>query len=149
MANEKFNIKKTVLNKENYKKVIDNSFNELIPPPEEVVVVPTVEDFFTLYNELFFDIPKNGENSHETIVNRSSEYIGEAQISEEIEALVDEINLLREELNEANENIRALTSGGVEGGTEGALADLGEGSNIISAAPVSTTSTTSNTSTGY
>jgi hypothetical protein len=32
--------------------------------------------FFENYDVLFFEIPKTGDNSHETLINRSSEYIG-------------------------------------------------------------------------
>ena len=109
MAKEKFNINKTTLSKSKYEKVIDNAFTELVPPVEEVVVAPTTDEFFVLYDQLFYDIPKEGDNSHQTLVERSSEYIGETRVSSEIEALVEEINQLREELNTANQTILDLT----------------------------------------
>lgn len=69
----------------------------------------SIEEFFSLYDKLFYNIPKEGElNSHETLVNRSSEYSQTQHINSEIEELVSEITTLREEIlnlkiNEVNE----------------------------------------------
>lgn len=110
MAKERYNIGKTYLNKENYPKIIDNRFTQLAPPVPEPVVEPTVDNFFQLYNDLFYDIPKEGEtNSHQFLVNQSSEYIGNEALSEEIEALIAEIDNLRTQLLDANEQIVELT----------------------------------------
>ena len=109
MAEERYNIKKTKLNKQNYPKIIDNRFTQLAPPIPEPVVEPTVDNFFELYNDLFYDIPKTGEtNSHQFLINQSTEYAG-GGLSEEIEALISEIDNLREQLLEANEKILELT----------------------------------------
>ena len=52
-----------------------------------------------MYNELFFDIPETGPtNSHEFLIQRSSEYINFEPNNEEIQALQDEIAQLRTEL---------------------------------------------------
>ena len=57
----------------------------------------TVDDFFTIYNNLFFIIPKFGEiNSHEYLIKESSDYIDYKANQEEIQALLDEIAELRE-----------------------------------------------------
>ena len=57
----------------------------------------TVEDFFTIYNNLFFIIPKYGEiNSHEYLIKESSDYIDYQANQLEIEALLEEIAELRE-----------------------------------------------------
>ena len=57
-----------------------------------------VEDFFTVYENLFFNIPQTGEtNSHEYLVKQSSEYIGFQQQNETIQELLDEITELRQE----------------------------------------------------
>ena len=110
MAERKYNIKKTYLNKDNYTKVIDNRFTQLAPPTPEPVVAPTVDNFFQLYNDLFFDIPKEGEiNSHQFLINQSTEYTQGEITSEEVEALIAEIDNLREQLLEANEQILELT----------------------------------------
>ena len=107
---KKYNIGKTYLNKQNYPKIIDNSFTQLAPPTPEPVIAPTVDNFFQLYNTLFYDIPKEGENnSHQFLINQSSEYIGNAATSEEIEALIAEIDNLRQQLLDANERNLELT----------------------------------------
>lgn len=57
----------------------------------------SVEDFFNIYNNLFFIIPKYGEiNSHEYLIKESSDYIDYKANQEEIQALLDEIAELRE-----------------------------------------------------
>ena len=57
----------------------------------------TVEDFFNIYNNLFFIIPKYGEiNSHEYLIKESSDYIDYQANQLEIEALLEEIAELRE-----------------------------------------------------
>ena len=57
----------------------------------------TVEDFFNIYNNLFFIIPDLGDtNSHEFLIKESSEKIEYQANQEEIQALLDEIAELRE-----------------------------------------------------
>jgi hypothetical protein len=98
---DKIDLNKTVFEKREYNKVIDTSFNQLtlksIPPP-----IPSadasIEQFFKMYNELFYDIPEFGEtNSHEYLIKQSSAYIGFQQENEDIQALLDEIASLRQE----------------------------------------------------
>lgn len=95
-----------VLGANTYPKVIDTRFTQLVPPepiPEEAV---TVEQFFQLYDELFFQIPVTGEiNSHEYLVKTSAEYIGGDVISDNEKALLEEINSLRQQLLEANQSL--------------------------------------------
>jgi len=110
---DKFNLNKTLFNKKDYQKTINTQFTELVPPPPEVVIEPTVEDFFQLYDQLFFEIPKNGNtNSHEYLVKRSSEYINENFVSEEFLALIEEVTDLREQLLDARKEIADLTISG-------------------------------------
>ena len=51
-----------------------------------------------MYNNLFYEIPQRGENSHETLIVRSADYIDYVFENETIEALQREITQLREEL---------------------------------------------------
>jgi hypothetical protein len=98
---EEINLNKTVYNKGTYSKVIDTSFSQLGVKTiqEQLEDQPTVNDFFILYNELFYDIPENGEvNSHEYLIKQSTEYIKFDEINEEIEALQQEITQLRIDL---------------------------------------------------
>lgn len=109
MNSKNFDIQKTSYAKSTYTQVIDNSFTQLVPPPPEVVVEPTVDEFFVLYNNLFFDIPKTGEtNSHEFLIQKSSEYIDKDPLSEEFKALLEEVNNLRQQLLDANKEIIEL-----------------------------------------
>jgi hypothetical protein len=111
MKEERFNIAKTSYPKSQYTKVIDNSFTQLVVTPEEPPAPPTVGEFFEIYNELFFDIPKKGEtNSHEFLIKESTQYVGDGPISDEVEALLEEINSLREQLLEANQKVLELTT---------------------------------------
>ena len=58
----------------------------------------TVEDFFTLYDNFFFEIPKEGDiNSHRFLFKESGDYINAELINEEIQALLQEIVELRQE----------------------------------------------------
>jgi hypothetical protein len=61
--------------------------------------LPSVNQFFDYYNQLFFDIPKFGEtNSHEYLIKTSQEYIGvSAVVNDELQALINEITELRQE----------------------------------------------------
>jgi hypothetical protein len=111
---ENINLNKTVYNKAQYEKTIDTSFNQLGVQTiqEQLDQQPTVEEFFALYNELFYDIPENGStNSHEYLIQQSSEYINFDQNSAEVEALQQEISQLRIELLEAQKQIVELQTG--------------------------------------
>jgi hypothetical protein len=92
---------KQVYDKNQYQKVIDTSFTQLVQPTITSTdsVLPSVNQFFDYYNQLFFDIPKFGEvNSHEYLIKTSQEYIGTTNIvNDEIQALIDEVTELRQE----------------------------------------------------
>lgn len=104
-----FTLDKTLYNKRDYNIFIDTSFTELVPLQEELPSSLTVSDFFALYNTLFFDIPKNGEtNSHEYLIQQSSEYLGKGFIETDIQPLIDEITFLRQELLETKQQLTSL-----------------------------------------
>lgn len=93
-----------------YPQIIDTSFNQLIPPTSSLINVITVPEFFAAYDNLFYEIPVEGDiNSHTYLVTRSSEYIGTTVQNDEINGLLEEINSLRQELLEANQTILDLT----------------------------------------
>jgi hypothetical protein len=83
-----------------YNKAIDTNFTELISPTLAVTAsVVTVSDFFSYYDQLFFDIPVSGSiNSHTYLVQRSQQYIGGSVIDAEKQALIEEINSLRQQI---------------------------------------------------
>tara|TARA_R110000824_G_scaffold265704_3_gene454593 strand:- start:360 stop:794 length:435 start_codon:yes stop_codon:yes gene_type:complete len=111
---ENIEFSKQVFNKNQYNKVIDTSFKQLgvKQPQEQIDETPTVNDFFLMYNELFYDIPETGvTNSHEYLINQSSEYINFEPNNEEIEALQNEIAQLRTELLDTQRNLIEAQTG--------------------------------------
>ncbi|WP_286984185.1 hypothetical protein [Haliea sp.] len=96
---ENINLNKEVYQKDQYTKVIDTSFSQLVDTTPEVgTPITTVPEFFELYNELFFEIPKTGTQSHEELIKQSSEYIGFSPLNDQIQALLDEVTDLRRQL---------------------------------------------------
>jgi hypothetical protein len=91
-------IKKTVFSKDNFEKVIDRSFKTFAQPPE-VEEQLTVQQFFVEYENLYYDIPPEGEtNSHQYLIQKSSEIVDFDKNTDEIQPLLDEIAQLREEI---------------------------------------------------
>jgi hypothetical protein len=102
----RINLNKTLFDKIKYPKTIDTSFKELLPTPqEEIVTTLTIEEFFEAYDNLFFEIPKTGLNSHNTLIQKSSEYVGDEQVNEELDALYAELASLREQLLETQKEL--------------------------------------------
>ena len=104
MAEERLDLRKEIFNKAQYIKTINTSFDELgsTTITEDLQVQPTVEEFFGLYNSLFYDIQALGEtNSHQYLAKTSGEYINFDSISAEVQALQAEIAQLRENLLKA------------------------------------------------
>jgi hypothetical protein len=105
------NLKKTNFNKEQYPRVINTQFTQLVSVSQSLAQVPTptVNEFFSLYSQLFYDIPERGTtNSHEYLIKTSTAYIGLEDIRPEIEALQAEITSLREQLLESQQEIADL-----------------------------------------
>lgn len=100
----KIQIHKTVLKKEEYNKVIDNTFQTFV----ETVPITTQEsitNLFDLYSKLYYEIPINGEeNSHEFLIKESSKLVQLEKDVTDIQPLLDEINDLRERLLLANQD---------------------------------------------
>jgi hypothetical protein len=78
---------------------LDEEFKELFP------VVYEKEDFFSIYNNKFYEIEKEGPLSHATLVERSARYAGifdkgfEAPVNEELNDLKEQIKDLHEEID--------------------------------------------------
>ena len=111
---EEINLNKIVFRKTQYSKVIDTSFNELGVKTiqEQLDEQPNIEEFFSLYNELFYDIPELGAtNSHEFLIKQSSEYIDFDETNEIIEELQKEISQLRTELLDSQKRVVELETG--------------------------------------
>lgn len=109
----KVDTKKQVFNKAEYEKTINTSFNDLgvTSITDDIANTTTTEEFFQLYDELFYEIPLLGDNSHEYLVKTSGEYINFDQNNELIEALQQEITALREENLNKDIQIAELESG--------------------------------------
>jgi len=105
---ENINFNKIVYKKRNYLKTIDTSFKELGVKTiqEQIDEQPTVQEFFDMYNTLFYEINEFGStNSHEFLIKTSQEYIGAEQDNEIIELLQAEIASLREELLDSQKRL--------------------------------------------
>lgn len=130
MAEERLDLIKDVFNKAEYIKTINTSFNELgtTTITEDQQLQPTVEEFFVLYNSLFYDIPALGEiNSHEYLVRTSGEYINFDEISDEVQALQAEISQLRSDLLSAQmQNVRTVAQQAGDSNTNEVLEILDE-----------------------
>jgi hypothetical protein len=105
-------LNKRVFSKNQYQKVIDTSFTQLVPL-NQIDTIPTssvsVDQFFEYYNQLFFDIPKFGEvNSHEYLIKTSQEYVGTTFQSDEIQALIDEVTFLRQQNLELQQQYQVI-----------------------------------------
>ncbi len=110
MTNQRINLEKKVYDKDDYQKTIDTSFKELLPLiPEEEVDSISIEQFFQYYNNLFFEIPKKGNNSHNTLIQQSSEYVGDEKSNAELEALYKEVTELRQQLVTSQLELTELT----------------------------------------
>ena len=99
---EEIILNKTVYDKNQYQKVIDTSFTQLVNVTSSLTAsLPTisVDQFFQYYQDLFYIIPKLGDiNSHEYLIKTSTDYIGTSQqTNDTIQALVEEVTSLRQE----------------------------------------------------
>ena len=122
---DRLDLVKDVFNKAEYIKTIDTSFSELgsTSITEDQQIKPSVEEFFGLYNSLFYDIPALGEtNSHQYLIRTSGEYINFDEVNDEIQALQAEIAQLRSDLLTAQmENARIQASKSEDTATNEAL----------------------------
>ena len=96
-------LNKETYSKPQYERTINTSFTQLgVTTQADAPVLPTVDEFFQYYTELFYQIPKEGAiNSHQYLVEQSSTYVGQQQQLEEIKALQEEITELRTQLLES------------------------------------------------
>tara|TARA_R110000772_G_scaffold211334_1_gene321916 strand:+ start:528 stop:1319 length:792 start_codon:yes stop_codon:yes gene_type:complete len=101
MAQENVKIEKKVYGAKSASDVIDRSFSELLKSKEPI----NVDKLFRLYNELFYDIPKEGEKSHTTLIVQSTDFVRNFidPKDAEIDALLERIIDLEEELVSVND----------------------------------------------
>lgn len=105
---KKVQIQKTVLDRTEFKETIDRNF-KFFKVPEPVIDPDTVGELFRLYDKLYLDIPIEGETqSHQYLVERSSELYKVDRQLESIQPLLDEIAQLRLQTLESNRRILEL-----------------------------------------
>jgi hypothetical protein len=97
---QQINIEKQVFDKDQFGRVIDTRFSQLLNQQQtEENLVFSIEDFFELYESLFYQIPKEGDNeSHRYILEKTAEYLGVIVSQDDIQALLDEITNLRQQV---------------------------------------------------
>jgi len=140
---KKIDTKKRVFNKDQYPKTINTQFSELgiTPIADAIAQTPTVEDFFKLYDELFYEIPALGQtNSHQYLVITSGEYINFEENNEMIEALQQEITSLREELLNTQIEL-AETVSGTQLNLTSSLSPSNSSTNVASSTSTATSGT--------
>ena len=71
MAEKNIKLEKTVYGTESADRVLDRKFTELIQEKEPV----DIKKLFRVYEELFFDIPKRGTQSHAALIKQSFDYV--------------------------------------------------------------------------
>jgi hypothetical protein len=158
----KIDLVKNVYQKVNYPRIIDTKFSELgtVSVTDQIDATPTTNEFFDLYNSLFYEIPSYGDiNSHQYLIETSAEYIDFTPNQEEITALRAEITDLRRQLLEAQVATAEALSGekfdlDVNSINDAAIADNQEFANIMdtigelpsSPTEANTTNTTGTTS---
>ena len=91
------------LEKEQYgsislKNSINTSFTEFARPP----IDEDIGQFFQIYREIFYDIPKRGEQSHTTLVEEGKDYIEDYVDPKDttILALTNKVEALQEQIQE-------------------------------------------------
>ena len=105
-------IQRTVFDKDQFTKVVDTNFSQLINTQSlEEQPSFTLDDFFQLYGDLFNQIPIEGDtNSHRYILQREAEYLGVQIDKDDLQALLDEITSLRQEVLDSQTIINDLTN---------------------------------------
>jgi len=103
-------VQKTVFNKDSFGRLINTQFSQLLNQTVEETNTFTVDDFFQLYEDLFYQIPKEGDtNSHRYILQREADYLGVSISQDDIQALLNEITSLRQQVLESQQTINELT----------------------------------------
>ena len=75
----------------------------------EPTPVFTLDDFFELYDQLFYQIPKEGDtNSHRFILQKEADYLGVIISQDDIQALLDEITVLRQQVLDTQTTLNGL-----------------------------------------
>ena len=109
---EQIPIEKQVFDKNTFGKVIDTQFSQLLNNQvAEETPTFTIDDFFELYEQLFYQIPKEGDtNSHMYIIQKEADYLGIIINQDDIQALLDEITTLRQQVLDTQTALNDLST---------------------------------------
>ena len=104
-------IEKQVFDKNTFSRVIDTQFHQLLNNQvAEDTLTFTLDDFFILYDQLFYQIPREGDsNSHRFILEKEAEYLGVIVNQDDIQALLDEITSLRQQVLDTQTTLSDLS----------------------------------------
>jgi len=103
MTQENIKTSKVTYGAQSANEFIDKSFSELFKTKDPI----NLNRFFSMYDNLFYNIPQTGDQSHTTLINKSQDYVNGYQnpLQVEVDTLREEIIRLTEQLNETeNEN---------------------------------------------
>jgi len=109
---EQIPIEKIVYDKDTFSKVVDTQFSQLLTNAQEGDTPTfTIDDFFELYEQLFYQIPKEGDtNSHMYIIQKEADYLGIIINQDDIQALLDEITTLRQQVLDTQTALNDLST---------------------------------------
>ena len=98
MSNSNIKLEKKVYNNKSVYDLMDSSFSDLIKVKKPI----NIKKFFENYNELLYNIPHEGEKSHQFLIKKSSEYINNNidPLDEELEKLLEKIEKLEEKITD-------------------------------------------------
>jgi hypothetical protein len=99
---EKISLYRDVFDKTAFNNTVDTNFSQLDQEAPDLSFfdpnLATIEDFFNIYQNLFYQIPKFGDIlSHQYLVVESTAYTNFIENQQQIDALLEEITDLREE----------------------------------------------------
>jgi hypothetical protein len=106
----KIPVQKTVFSKDSYSRLVDTQFSQLLNQGVvEETPSFTIDDFFRLYNQLFYQMPREGDtNSHMALLKREADYLGISISQDDLQALLDEITSLRQQLLDTQTTVNEL-----------------------------------------
>ena len=76
-------LQKTVYGKKGFSDNVNKNFDEFISTNNDI----NVKEFFEYYQQLFYEIPKEGTTSHKALVNQSTDYLGDFIDDRDVEIL--------------------------------------------------------------
>ena len=107
-------LNKRIYGKKGFSDKINKNFDELFTPKEDKL---DIKAFFESYQEIFYEIPKAGENSHITIIKQSSEFVGDflderdVEITDLTKQVVDLEEKLAKQQDDINKEHPIFTNG--------------------------------------